>query len=73
MEMHEAYELKEALGADEANRLIQGDGWKLLAVTQTSKAGPMYILGKKKPNPPMPSISPNTLGVSSSRRVTRGA
>lgn len=55
MEMHEAYEVIEVYGAQEANTAIQKDGWKLLAIT--SAASPQaptfiticYVLGKRKP------------------------
>lgn len=55
MELHEAYEVIEVYGAQEANKAIQKDGWKLLAIASaTSPQAPTvvtiyYLLGKRKP------------------------
>lgn len=49
MHMHEVYELKEAIGVDDANELIQNEGWKLLAINQRERVGSIYVLGKTKP------------------------
>ncbi|KPZ16413.1 hypothetical protein ALO95_200112 [Pseudomonas syringae pv. antirrhini] len=48
MQMHEVFEVTEAVGVDETNRLIQQDGWKLVAVTQRDRVGTVYVLGKPK-------------------------
>lgn len=51
MQLSEAYELKETIGVEDANRLIQKEGWKLLAVGQRSRVGSIYVLGKPVPPP----------------------
>ncbi|WP_234696605.1 hypothetical protein, partial [Pseudomonas cannabina] len=49
MQLHEAFQLVEALGVEEANQLIQQEGWKLLAITQRERVGSVYVLGKARP------------------------
>lgn len=49
MQLHEVYELKEAIGVEDANQLIQNEGWKLLAINQRERVGSIYVLGKTKP------------------------
>ncbi|MBN4178776.1 hypothetical protein [Pseudomonas savastanoi] len=53
MQLHEAFQLVEALGVEEANQLIQQEGWKLLAITQRERVGSVYVLGKAKEKPSM--------------------
>ncbi|MDU8417488.1 hypothetical protein RYA60_04355 [Pseudomonas syringae] len=49
MQLHEAFQLVEALGVEEANKLIQDEEWKLLAITQRERVGSVYVLGKPRP------------------------
>jgi hypothetical protein len=45
MQLHEAFELKEAYSVSSANTAVQ-EGWKLLAVAPGAN-GVTYVLGKK--------------------------
>jgi len=47
MQLHEAFELKEAYSVSSANTAVQ-EGWTLLAVAPGIN-GVTYVLGKKKP------------------------
>lgn len=54
MQLHEAFQLVEALGVEEANKLIQNEEWKLLAIMQRERVGSVYVLGKPRPVDPKP-------------------
>ncbi|EGH25032.1 MULTISPECIES: hypothetical protein [Pseudomonas syringae group] len=54
MQLHEAFQLVEALGVEEANQRIQQEGGKLLAITQRERVGSVYVLGKAGPVDPKP-------------------
>ncbi|RMR49592.1 hypothetical protein ALP86_03063, partial [Pseudomonas amygdali pv. mori] len=54
MQLHEAFQLVEVLGVEEANQRIQQEGGKLLAITQRERVGSVYVLGKAGPVDPKP-------------------
>ncbi|SFL53701.1 hypothetical protein [Azotobacter beijerinckii] len=57
MQLHEAHEVKEVYSPQEANKAIQQEGWKLIAVTSASnpknedRMAVCYVLGKPAPAP----------------------